>query len=296
MAPTRREKYVPRPASAKETKAARAFNDKGYALAKKRQYDAALAEYEKGIDADPGFEGAIYNAACMYAMTSREKTAIEYLQRLQDLNTEESNSRLHKARIDPDMRSLHGDPEFKRLTGYARIKLINSIGEYGEDEVERIEKYLKKAKYTVEDSGVDKHEREHPIIWHKSTVTDFNTAAILQTLVNHPWTMLVPIDWETEFDIIISWGDKITTDAAGNVKVPPLHEVKDPEKSADDALRKQDEALREPDKYSRKVEQTANTPGRVKGKAEGSVRRVEDTIDRAEKAGKAIESFGGLKK
>lgn len=295
-APARRERYEPRQVSGKETKQARGYNDKGFALAKKRQYDAALAEYEKSIDTDPAFEGAIYNAACMYALTHREKTAVEYLQRLQDLNTEESNTRLHRARVDSDMESLRGDPDFKRLTGYARIKLINSIGEYGEEEIERIEKYLKKAKYIVDDSGVDKHERDSPIIWYKNNVTDYNTAAILESLVNHPWTLLVPIDWDTEFDIIISWGDKITVDAAGNVKVPPVHEVKDPEKSADDALRKQDEALREPDKYSRKVEQTANTPGRAKSKAEGSVKRVEDTMNRAEKATKAIESFGGLKK
>lgn len=294
--PMRRVRYEPKPVSAKETKRARALNDKGYALARKGQHEQALALYEDAIDTDPAFEGAIYNAACMYSQTNRAKTALEYLQRLQDLGTEEANIRLHKARIDRDMDPLHGEPHFKRLTGYARIKLINSIGEYGEEEIERIESYLKKAKYTVEDTGLDKHEREQPIIWYRNTVTDFNTAHILSKLVNHPWTILVPIDWETEYDIIISWGDKITTDAAGNVKVPPVHEVKDPEKSADDALRAQDEALREPDKYSRKVEHTANTPGRVKSKAESSVRRVEDTIDRAEKAQKAIESFGGLKK
>ena len=294
--PARREKYEPKPASAKETKRARALNDKGFALAKKHRHEDALKLYEEAIDTDPGFEGSIYNAACMYALTNREKTAIEYLQRLQDIGTEEANARLHRARVDRDMEPLHGDPYFKKLTGYARIKLINSIGEYGEEEVERIESYLKKAKYLVEDTGLDKHEREQPIIWYRNTVTDFNTAHILSRLVNHPWTVLVPIDWETEFDIIISWGDKITTDAAGNVKVPPVHDVKDPEKSADDALRAQDEALRQPDNYSRKVEHTANAPGRMKSKAEGSVRRVEDTIDRADKATKAIESFGGLKK
>ena len=291
-----RELYVPREVSSGERKRARELNDRGYQLAKKKKYDEALTMYEKAIDTDPGLEIAIYNAACMYALTNRDKTALEYLQRLQDLNTVEGNDRLHKARIDRDLESLRPDPLFKRLTGYAKIKLINSIGEYGEDEVERIEKYLGKAKHEVAEYGTDKHEREAPILWYQNNVTAMNTAYVLQRLVNHPNSLMYPIDWDTDYDIIISWGDKITRDPNGNVQVPPVHEVKDPEKTADEALAEQDKALRKPDEYSRKVEHAANTPDRIQSKGEGSVRRVEDTMNRMEKAGKAVEKFGSFGK
>ena len=107
----------------------------------------------------------------MYGMLDRSESAVRSLANLSDLGTDEAADYIHKARIERAFRG-HNLPSFKAVTGYARIKLLNSKGMYGEDEIERIEVFLSPAYFVVTDLGVDPHDREFPIIWHKEGVAE----------------------------------------------------------------------------------------------------------------------------
>ena len=290
-----REFYDPPTATKGQHKRARAKNGKGAKQEKRKQYDAALTLYEQAIELNPRYETALYNAARMYARLGNLDSAARYLHFLGDLGTEDASRYLHKARVSSDFRGAKDHQGYKDVTGFARIKLLNGKGVYGEDEIERIEEYFEGAFYSVEESSLDPHDREFPVIWHKDG-TARNTAFILSKLVNHPQTMLVPIDWNTEYDIVVTWGDTFELDPRNGQPIVREYEMKNPDDATENALYEQDKALREPEKYARKVDKTAKTPDRMINQGESGVRRVENTVNVIEKTGKTLESGGGLLK
>ncbi len=292
-APSKRAAYNPPKATKGEHERARKLNNKGSKAAKKKQYDNALSQFEQAIKWSPRYETALFNAAGMYALTGNIESCVRYLTFLRDLGTEDAMEYLHQARVNKRFNRAHDSQGFKSATGYARIKLLNGKGVYGEDEVDRIEEYFAKARHRVEEMTHDPHDREFPIIWHKQGVAR-NTAFILSKLVNHPRTMLVTIDWETEFDIVVTWGDTFEMDPRTQQPMVKEYEMKDPDSSAQNALEQQDKALREPEKFSREVDKKARTPERIQSSAEQSINRVENTVNVIEKTGSTIERGGGL--
>ena len=231
----------------------------------------------------------------MYARLGNLDSAARYLSFLSDLETEDGARYLHRARVEPSFRNARDHQGYKDATGFALIKLLNGKGVYGEDEVERIEEYFGEAFYPVDSTSTDPHDREFPVIWHKAG-TAKNTAFILSKLVNHPQTMLVPIDWQTEYDIVVTWGDTYDLDPRTGQPIVREYEMKNPDQATEDALFEQDKALREPEKYARKVDKTAKTPERVLNQGDRAVRRVENTMNVIDKAGKTMETGGGLMK
>ncbi|RME04851.1 MAG: tetratricopeptide repeat protein [Planctomycetota bacterium] len=76
-----------------------------------KQFAKAKRDYLKTIVLDPQFSAAYYNIACIYALQKNKKEAIKWLTQaiyhgFQDYQ---------HMRKDPDLRSLWGDPRFKRL-------------------------------------------------------------------------------------------------------------------------------------------------------------------------------------
>jgi tetratricopeptide (TPR) repeat protein len=293
-----RETYDPAPVPESRTKKARALNEKGYKAAKRPGSERkALQLYEQAIEADPRYEMAIYNASCIYAQLDQPATALEYLRRLVDLSTDTARDQLQKARMDEDLVPLRGRQEFKDLTGYAVIELQNSQGEYGEDEVDRIEKYITEVDHPIERVGDYNPPLPYPVVFHKGGGAR-NTAIILSSLVNHPRTAFQELPADHRADIVIVWGDTYPVDPrTGEPKVAEYgFKGSDPEKPVKDARREQDKALREPDKYAREVDHRARTGARVKSDGENSVRRVEQTIDTIDRTTETLKTGGGLMK
>ena len=253
-----RERYDPPAASKKGHQRARKKNSAGAKQEKRKQWEAALELYEEAVGLSPRYETALFNVARMYGMLDRSESAVRSLANLSDLGTDEAADYIHKARIERAFRGAYNLPSFKAVTGYARIKLLNSKGMYGEDEIERIEEYFESAYFVVTDLGVDPHDREFPIIWHNEGVAE-GTAKVLTKLVNHPRTVLVPIDWETEYDIVVTWGDAYDLDPRTGQPIVREYELKNPDNTTEDALREQDKALREPESVARDVDRTVKT-------------------------------------
>jgi non-specific serine/threonine protein kinase len=71
----------------------------------------ALRELALALTLRANEASILYNAACTYCALKRKKEAIETLQKAWDAGFKDSNW----ARRDPDLATLHGDPEFDRL-------------------------------------------------------------------------------------------------------------------------------------------------------------------------------------
>ncbi|MCU1285338.1 MAG: serine/threonine protein kinase with repeat [Acidobacteriales bacterium] len=71
----------------------------------------AEREMNLAISFRPNDPGILYNAACMYALRGNKQQALQILTRAQAAGFHDSNW----ARRDPDLASLHGEPEFERI-------------------------------------------------------------------------------------------------------------------------------------------------------------------------------------
>lgn len=281
----KRAKYSPREASRGGKRVASGLVKKGLRQHKKGRYSKAADLFERALDSDGGSVSALYNGACAYAMQGDTKNAVEWLQRLVDIGTKAAGKKIRKARKDRDFDIIRDDAEFKRVVGFARVKVVNGVGEYGEDEVERIVKTLEQVGHEATDGGADKHDRAYPVVWYKKYVQ--HVAPVVKKTVNHPKTKYQVIDWDSEYDIIVSWGDIIRKNKFGEpiVKSYGPRDPDEAEKQMDDLLWEQDKALREPDKAARKVEHTASMPDRTQMRVETGARRVNDSVNRFESAG-----------
>ncbi len=298
-----RKKYRPHKAEPADQKAAQKIRAQAYKAYKKRDYRGALALLHQALARDPAYVQALYDAACCYALLGDTENAVEYLQRLADMGDKEALARLRKARTDKDFDGIRETPAFKKVTGFARVKVFNGMPpadrEIGEDNVFVLVEMLRNPKlgYQVVEGGDDKHVRDRPHIWYKEHSK--LQAYVIRKLIGHPRTLLIPVppNKETEFDILVSWADRVEANefgeksskyslAGGGGKGGGGGAASmDPEKRVDQALREQDEALRQPEEYARKTEHVIGTPGRIQDKAESAVDRVESTVDTLERVG-----------
>jgi tetratricopeptide (TPR) repeat protein len=292
-----RKRYRPHSVSKDAAAASMKTRNKAMALYEKKNYRGATEVLDQALQLDPGNVQALYDMACCYGLLGDKANAVEYLLRLGDIGSKESLVKLKKARTDKDFAEFRDDPEYKRATGYCRIKVVNGMPsddeEIGDDNVFKIVEVLNgpKLAYKAEEGGKDKHSRDRPHVWFKAHSK--NQAYVIARLVGHPKIRLVPIDWETDFDIIVSWADKVEVNKDGEKVVKYSLTKKaggsgpglDPEKQADFALNEQNKALREPDEYARKAEHVIDTPERMGNKVDSAKDRVDSSIKTMEKVG-----------
>lgn len=287
----------PAPKGKGALKKAKALNGKGFKAYKKKDYDKALQFYLQAVKAHPGYETALYNAACMYGKKNNAKDATKYLWHLKDIGSKSALEYVNKARVDADFEPIRNTREFKAATGYVKLKLLNGLvdagTEFGEAELKKLKKNLEKIKYSVADEGKDKHNRTFPIVFFKP---EFKIQAVFfKDILNHNATSLVAIDWNTEYDIIISWGDTIKKDKDGNV-VPPKPKVLEPEdfdKGLKKVSQKQDSYLKEPEKVAQKTDKILNKPVEYEKKVKSIIDRPSQTLDKLKNTKNKLE---GLKK
>ncbi|MFT5431322.1 MAG: tetratricopeptide (TPR) repeat protein [Myxococcota bacterium] len=288
----KRKKFVPPDVSARDKKKANELVDKGVKYFRKKKRDKALDAYERALEHDPGSVRGLFNRAAELAHRKQKKEAVAELQKLQDIGSDPSLKALQQARVDSDFDGLHDYVPFKRVTGFARIKVVNSLGEYGEDEVARIVKTSKQLKYVDVEEGVDKKKnRETPVIWFKKHSAP--TAWMMKKIVIHPGTVMTHIHWDTPYDVIVSWGNKLVK--RDGVKQPSKDYTDvspaKAEKRLDNLSREEDKVLRKPEKVARDVNHAVETPERVTNKVEGGVKRVERTIETLEKTGSKVDKL-----
>jgi tetratricopeptide (TPR) repeat protein len=77
-----------------------------------RDYRPSIRAYEKVIELGQGYPwAAAYNIACCHALLGEKEQALKWLEKSFAMGWR----RLHEARADADLKSLHGDPRFREL-------------------------------------------------------------------------------------------------------------------------------------------------------------------------------------
>ncbi|MBP7127346.1 hypothetical protein KBD49_13365 [Myxococcota bacterium] len=291
----KRKKYRAHPAGEEDQKAALQIRKKGMDRYQKKDWEGAIALFEQALERDPASTQLLYDAACAHALAGHREMAVEYLLRLADLATPDAMAKLAKARKDKDFDRMREDPDFKRATGYAKVKVLNGMPpadeEIGEDNVFRLAQLLRNPKlgYVVEEGGKDKHPRSRPHVWFKDHAKA--QAVIVMKLLGHPRTRLVPIDWDTPFDLIVSWADQVEVVDGEKVCRNGVQQ-NDPEKRLQQAIADKDSALSRPDDYLAKADEVLSQPEQTVDQVTGLVDQVQGLGDKAKGAVDAVQGAG----
>lgn len=280
------KRFVPRACSRTDRQRASGLARKGAAFLKKGRTAPALRHYAEAVETCESHLAATYGHARAAALTGDRELASDRLRRLHDLRKDEAIERLSSARTDEAFVSLRGDPDFRQLTGYVRVKVLNSVGEFGEDETTRIQRLVERLGHEVAERGDDKYRRKRPHLWYAG---DARVQAVLfKDVIDHPRTRIKPITWDSEFDVIISWGVVLERDAYGDERPAEEPRSADPDKidqQVRDLERRQRDALRDPERAASKADRVLGTPDRVEQRGKGAIDRTKRTIDRLEKVG-----------
>ncbi len=295
-----RAKYDPPEAKKADQEAADKLYKDGVAQLKKKKWQAGVAILLKGLEKNPRSEKILYNLGCGEAnMAGDYKALWTHLQYLADLGTDYSSELLVKARSDEDFEPVREETEFKRLTGYMRALVVNTVDDVGEPGVANILKLFDKLGHKKPDKkDDDKTPLPAPIVQFKPHAKA--QTAVIAELLGDPDTKLEPIT-EGKYDLVIRWGTKID-DKGKPINLGP--------ETADEAVakarQKQNKALAQPEGAINKVNKVLDTPGRVISeagkmkdrvlsvgdKAKGAADKVKDLEKIGDKAGDAMKIKG----
>lgn len=266
----------------------------GFAAYGKKDWAKAAAAYEKMIEAAPGYAKGHYNAACIYSLQKDEKKMANALMNLRDMTgskskvvAEKAKEMLEAVKKDEDFaETRYESAEYKRIMGFAKVKVINHLGEKGEENVDNLMGLVKKLGYEAAMKDSDKKVAKFPIIYFADHSK--NQAYLIKQLIEHPKLETKQLDKEKLcsddgcYDVVVQWSDDVKGDPKKHVADPKDAEKKiaDLEKKQDEMLRKPDEVLNEvddalskPDEVTDKVEEITNKPGKA-------VEKVDKTIDK----------------
>lgn len=284
-----RAKYDPPEAKKADAEAAEKLYKDGVALLKKKKWKEAVAVLNKGLEKNPRSEKILYNLGCGEAnMPGDYKPLWTHLQYLADLGTDYSSELLVKSRADEDFEPVREEVEFKRLTGYMRAQIVNTVDDVGEPGVANIFKLFEKLGHRKPDKkDDDKTPLPAPIVQFKPHAKA--QTAVIAELLGDPDTKLEPIT-EGKYDLVIRWGTKVD-DKGKPINLGP--------ETADEAVakarQKQNKALAQPEQAIGKVNKVLDTPGRViseAGKMKDRVLSVGDKAKGAADKAKDLEKIG----
>jgi len=284
-----RAKYDPPEAKDADKKAADKLYKDGLPLLKKQKWKEGVAILLKALEKDPRSEKILFNLACGECNMEDKKPCWTHLQHLSDLGTDYSAELLIKARTDGDFEAVREESEYKRLTGYMRAQVINTVGDPGDPGVENIIKLFDKLGHKKPDKKDDEsNPQPSPTIQFKAHAKA--QVAVISDLLNDQETKLEPIDNNaSKYDMVIRWGTK--TDDKGK----PLNIGPD---TADEAIgaarKKQNKALAQPEQAIGKVNRVLDTPGRTISEVGKMKDRVLSVGDKAKGAADKAKELGSI--
>ncbi|MSQ83368.1 MAG: hypothetical protein EXR77_10865 [Myxococcales bacterium] len=285
-----RAKYDPPEAKDADKKAAEKLYKDGLALLKKKKWKEGVAILTKGLEKNPRSEKILYNMACGEAnLPGDKKPCWTNLQHLSDLGSDYAAELLIKARTDADYEGVREEADFKRMTGYMRVQVVNTVGDVGDPGVENILKLFDKLGHRKPDKKDDESAPQPaPTIQFKAHAKA--QVAVIAELLNDQETKLDPIQMgDSKYDMVIRWGTKI------DEKGKPINLGPD---TADEAMagarKKQNKALAQPEQAIGKVNKVIDTPNRVISEAGKMKDRVLGVGDKAKGAADKVKDLGSI--
>ena len=260
----------------------------GFKAYKAKDYPKAVGFYVKMVEAAPGYAKGHFNAACVYALQKDEPNMATYLLNLRDMagaGNKDAAGMLKLTRTDADFADFKNESiEYKRITGYANVLVINDLGDLGEENVDNLMGSLKKLGYEPKSKDSDKKPLKKPYIFYAEHARA--QAYIFKKLISHPGlvTKELPKDKlcndEGCFDVVIQWSDDMKKGGE------PKRHVADPdeaEKKLDALEKEQDEILSKPDDAVDELDEALGKPAEVQEKIENNLERPGKAIDKVDK-------------
>lgn len=286
-APPRTPFTAKEPTKAEITKAEAQFKN-GFKAYKAKDYAKAAEFYVKMVDIAPGYAKGHFNAACVYALQKDEANMAKYLMNLRDLSgagSKDAGEMLKLVKTDADFADIRNESdEYKRIMGYARVLIVNHLGEKGEENVDNLVGSLKELGY---DATVTEAEKKNP---KKNPIIVYGEASrvpayMVKKLIEHPKveTVATPKDKRCKdgdcYDVVIHWNDDVKGDE-------PKRYVADPdeaEKKLDNLEKEQDEILSKPDEAIDEVDEALGKPEEVQDRIEDNLERPGKALDKVDK-------------
>ncbi len=273
----KRQKYRPDPVSKANQNRARAKAKKGVAQLKKKRLGAAVSTLKASVNMDGRCEFCIYNLACAESRAKKRQDTFLHLMWLSDLGTDDAIERLIKARTDSDFDNVRKSSKFKKITGYARIHVVNTLGDAGEKAVDNIEIMLKEMGHAKPDSDDKDKSKDFPQVMFKDHSKA--QALVIAQLLNHPRVRLDPMKRKSKYDIEIVWGARVKKEG-GQVVAVESFGPKTVDGKMSQARSAQNKVLAKPDQAINKVNRIVSTPERTYKSVESMGKRVEGTYNK----------------
>lgn len=220
--------------SASQTKEATAAYKKA-TKTRKTNPSKAISQYQEALRADPYYVAAKYDLACAQAVVGDERGALKTLEELYSWDDSEAEARLEKARSDEDFESIRANPNFKLLTGYVSIALINGAGSMGEQQVAAIKKKLESNNYAIETVGKSNRVETTPQIWYREGFEDY--AQTIKRILNQKNMSVKMMTKPTsDNDVLVVWGQPSAIGAGQSAPVVQGTRAQGSENKLNDAL------------------------------------------------------------
>lgn len=191
--------------SSKNMAAASSAYKRGVAQHKKRAYGSAIKFYREALDANPFFVAAKYDMACAYSLLGDERGALRELEELYTWNDPETDQRLTKARTDTDFDNIRDNPNFKLLTGYVRVVILNGAGTIGDATVAALKTKLEGRNIPVANTGKSNRPELVPQIWYREGFEEY-AYKIKDLIGSSKIAVSVNRDRDSLDDVLLVWG------------------------------------------------------------------------------------------
>ncbi len=173
---------------------------------RKTSASRAIPQYREVLDSYPFHVGAKYDLACALAVTGDERGALKELEELYSWDDAEAELKLEKARTDEDFESIRDNPNFKLLTGYVSIAIINGAGAVGEPTIAAMKKKLESKNYAIATMGKSSRPELVPVIWYREGFEDY--ANKIKDVLGQRKTAVKLLTKPTanNNDVVVVWG------------------------------------------------------------------------------------------
>lgn len=191
--------------SDKDMSRAHSVYKKAVAQRSKNNVSKAIALYREALGIYPYYVAAKYDLACALSVSGDERGALRELEELNTWNDSEVDQRLVKARSDEDFEPIRDNPNFKLITGYVRVVVVNGAGTIGEERVAEMKKKLEGRDIPVAQVGRSDRVVMSPQIMYREGFEDY-AYKIRDILGNRKTQVTLNRQAGSADDILVLWG------------------------------------------------------------------------------------------
>lgn len=177
---------------------------------KSRDFAVALSEFLIAADADPTYAQPLYMAARCYVFLGKAGPAIQSLQKMKAIGNNAALELVAKSTTDPVFAKLSNVEAFKALTGSALVQILNAGGDKGKKIVKDYASKLEASGIAVASVANDRVARRNSYIFHKPGYQ--RQAEVVRRQLKLGLIHKRPIDWPSEYDVILIYGSKGKSD------------------------------------------------------------------------------------